>query len=292
MSTMKRQQKSQCRCVSRAESRNLERSGFRGRTIPPPRTALLILLLVSTTAVADDSPREAESPAQEFEALVAEYEEVGGAEEYAPRFFELEEKHRHDPAGVSALVWVLKRRRTKPEAIQAIELLEAHHLESGELGAACVTLARVPSTTGERLLRAILEESPHEDVRAQASYYLAYLLEDQLRIVSEFNRQPELADRMLQYYGQEYGAHLAALVTMRLEEQLEAVYEQMADSFADVAIDDATMGEIAEGALFRIRNLAIGQVAPEIEGEDIHGESFKLSDYRGNVVMLTFWGHW
>ncbi len=37
---------------------------------------------------------------------------------------------------------------------------------------------------------------------------------------------------------------------------------------------------------------AIGQVAPEIEGEDIDGVAFKLSDYRGKVVMLDFWGHW
>jgi peroxiredoxin len=37
---------------------------------------------------------------------------------------------------------------------------------------------------------------------------------------------------------------------------------------------------------------APGQPAPEIEGEDIDGKSFKLSDYRGKVVMLDFWGNW
>jgi len=36
----------------------------------------------------------------------------------------------------------------------------------------------------------------------------------------------------------------------------------------------------------------IGQAAPEIEGEDIDGVAFKLSDYRGKVVLLDFWGHW
>lgn len=38
--------------------------------------------------------------------------------------------------------------------------------------------------------------------------------------------------------------------------------------------------------------LAIGQVAPEIEGPDIDGVKFKLSDYRGKVVVLDFWGDW
>jgi hypothetical protein len=39
-------------------------------------------------------------------------------------------------------------------------------------------------------------------------------------------------------------------------------------------------------------HLSIGKEAPEIEGDDIDGESFKLSDYRGKVVLLDFWGHW
>jgi peroxiredoxin len=36
----------------------------------------------------------------------------------------------------------------------------------------------------------------------------------------------------------------------------------------------------------------VGQVAPEIEGEDLEGNRFRLSDYRGRVVVLTFWGDW
>jgi len=36
----------------------------------------------------------------------------------------------------------------------------------------------------------------------------------------------------------------------------------------------------------------VGQMAKDIEGEDIDGKPFKLSDYRGKVVLLDFWGHW
>lgn len=36
----------------------------------------------------------------------------------------------------------------------------------------------------------------------------------------------------------------------------------------------------------------VGKLAPEIEGEDVDGVPFKLSDYRGKVVLLDFWGHW
>ena len=39
-------------------------------------------------------------------------------------------------------------------------------------------------------------------------------------------------------------------------------------------------------------DLAIGKVAPEIQGVDGDGMPFKLSDYRGQVVLLDFWGDW
>jgi peroxiredoxin len=38
--------------------------------------------------------------------------------------------------------------------------------------------------------------------------------------------------------------------------------------------------------------LSVGSVAPEIEGRDINGLPMKLSDHRGKVVVLSFWGSW
>ncbi len=37
---------------------------------------------------------------------------------------------------------------------------------------------------------------------------------------------------------------------------------------------------------------AVGKPAPDIVGKDLDGVEFKLSDYRGKVVMLDFWGDW
>jgi hypothetical protein len=33
----------------------------------------------------------------------------------------------------------------------------------------------------------------------------------------------------------------------------------------------------------------VGSPAPEIQGVDADGVAFKLSDYRGKVVLLDFW---
>jgi peroxiredoxin len=36
----------------------------------------------------------------------------------------------------------------------------------------------------------------------------------------------------------------------------------------------------------------IGNRAPEITGKDTSGKTFKLSEYKGKVVVVDFWGFW
>ncbi|HEV3444883.1 MAG TPA: redoxin domain-containing protein [Gemmataceae bacterium] len=36
----------------------------------------------------------------------------------------------------------------------------------------------------------------------------------------------------------------------------------------------------------------LNKEAPDIAGIDFDGKKFKLSDYRGKVVVLDFWGNW
>ena len=42
----------------------------------------------------------------------------------------------------------------------------------------------------------------------------------------------------------------------------------------------------------RYHSLSVGKVAPETEGEDVEGQKLKLSDYRGKVTAIVFWGDW
>ena len=62
--------------------------------------------------------------------------------------------------------------------------------------------------------------------------------------------------------------------------------------FGDVTSGRNTLGAAAQSELNEIRNLGIGKPAPEIKGEDIDGTPFKLSDYKGKVVVVDFWGDW
>jgi len=47
-----------------------------------------------------------------------------------------------------------------------------------------------------------------------------------------------------------------------------------------------------EDLLYKVTHLVVGCEAPEIEGVDHDGEKFRLSEYRGKVVLLPFWGYW
>jgi hypothetical protein len=43
---------------------------------------------------------------------------------------------------------------------------------------------------------------------------------------------------------------------------------------------------------FKEKNLAVGMAVPDFTAKDIEGAQFKLSDYKGKVVLLDFWGFW
>jgi thiol-disulfide isomerase/thioredoxin len=53
-----------------------------------------------------------------------------------------------------------------------------------------------------------------------------------------------------------------------------------------------TLGEVAQARLDEIYNLTVGKPAPEIDGVGMNGKPLKLSDYRGRVVVVVFWGSW
>ena len=49
--------------------------------------------------------------------------------------------------------------------------------------------------------------------------------------------------------------------------------------------------EVAQDQLVGM-NVAVGRIAPDFETQDVDGAPFKLSDYRGKVVVIDFWGFW
>jgi len=55
---------------------------------------------------------------------------------------------------------------------------------------------------------------------------------------------------------------------------------------------DVRLGDEIRSAIELREKLGVGNVAPDIAGVDLDGVEFKLSDYKGKVVFLDFWGDW
>jgi hypothetical protein len=247
----------------------------------------VLLGLLGSMATADEP-----AVAQQYASLLDEYERTGGARAFAKRFLELAEGHPDDVAAADALLWVVGNVRGRSETTRALQLLAQHHATSDKLVTALPAIAEARSTAAEPLLRTVADSSPDPTTRALATYHLARLLDTEANLVDQLQAQPERAAQVLQYYGKEYGQYLAELDPAALGNRREQAYQWLLAEASDVPLQESTLGKIAERRLFAIRHLSVGRVAPEIDGEDINGQRFKLSDFRGKVVMLTFWGHW
>ncbi len=220
-------------------------------------------------------------------------------------FLALAENNPKDPAAVDALGWVISNNRMlkydpqSPRA-KAFKLLLRDHVKDEKIASVCQVLGEdivdLYSKEDEcgQLLRAVLEKNPHRPAKAQACLALAEQTESRLRQARQFRDRPELAKRYESFVGKEAIEALVKADPEKLSKDAEALYERVVKDFADVV--DPKGGKIAERAKGRLEVLRhpilVGKPAPEIEGEDIDGKGFKLSDYRGKVVLLDFWGHW
>jgi hypothetical protein len=99
------------------------------------------------------------------------------------------------------------------------------------------------------------------------------------------------------YLAQPWDKKLPEAEEAALLEEATRHFTEVTKYYASIPTPDgrATLGEQAASQLARVKNLPslkVGKEAPEIEGKDLDGKPFKLSDYRGKVVLLDFWGHW
>ena len=240
-----------------------------------------------------DSPKKVNtSPADRFKSLVKQYENEGRSRALTRKFLDLARRHPKSPVAVDALMWVASKSRGGAELKQALETLSKNHLKNPKLADLCRRLARKPSTATERLLRKLLKDSPHKAVRAQACFHLADYLKRQIQRIETLKADPNQARRLDQYYGQGFSKRLLSLNMAKMSQEIERLYELTVKSFAAVKFGEGTMGAVATKRLFAMRHLALGKSAPEITGKDVNGKPFKLSDYRGKIVLLDFWGHW
>lgn len=178
-----------------------------------------------------------------------------------------------DPTGadtMEGLKWVVRSGRNSQASADAWSIAVKHYLQDSGMEAFCGSVVRAEASAESMdRLRLVLDESPHRNVQGMATYALA------MQCKNFAEAHPEDAQQ-----------------SKRLLAEYATLLEEVQADYADVKYGRGTLGTTAAGALFKYNNLSIGKVAPDIEGDDIDGVSFKLSDYRGKVVVLDFWGNW
>jgi len=213
-----------------------------------------------------------------------------------PRLFAFIDADAKSEDSRNAANWVITTGRAQGDDLnRAIATLLKHHTDSPALDRTCVSLSRVPTTAAVRFMTTLEKQSPHAKVQAQACLSLAELYKRQAALAIQLKSADEARVKMLtSSYGRESIDILKAANPATLEKQAEAHFQKVMDTtdYANLPYGRSTLGARAKSNLFELRHLSIGKTAPEIDGEDIDGNPMKLSDYRGKVVVLDFWGDW
>jgi peroxiredoxin len=181
------------------------------------------------------------------------------------RFLAFAEKYPSQKQALDALFFVLHPDiyAERRQADRAAQLIQKDHVRSDRLDSLLQLLAVQDFPVGEKPLREVLKKNPHHPMQAQACLSLALLLKE--KAGADSPRQ-------------------AAKLTAEAEQLLERVVAR----YADVK----PVAQKARVELHELRHLTVGKVMPDIKGKDSGGKELKLSDYRGKVVVLTFWAGW
>jgi hypothetical protein len=293
-----------------------------------PVAATLLLLsgvFLSTAAAADvASPRPADPKAAErYKALLTEYQNASSSgralsdeerlkfvgqvyklrNRLALKFVELAEKNPKDPVAEDALIQAVWQVNGTPWPVElvgrddalprAFALLQRDHIRSDKLGPVCERISSGFCREYETFLRAVLEKNPHKNVQALACLSLAHFLSNRSQRLDLIEEEPDLAKEFRDLFGKEYLAALQRQDRRKATREAESFFEQAAQKFGEVKLSEGgRVGEKARAELFEMRHLVVGKEAPDIEGEDQAGKRFKLSDYRGKVVLLDFWSEY
>ena len=237
-----------------------------------------------------------------FKAFTAEMDAAEGLTgrartEYRARLMKLEEAHTASVTthAIKALAlvkelpdseirregleWLLSNSSLPSVAFRTIDLLAEQCIGDERLGTVCLRLRDAPAReTLISTLEGIVQRSTNLQVRGKASWALALQYK---RFAESAVSAPSTGSESRSEVGR-----------TPWDGKFRAQIQLVAEQYSDLTVGNTTLGSMAEALLRKYEQSPTGTLAPEIEGEDLDGVEFKLSDYRGKVVLLTFWGNW
>jgi hypothetical protein len=232
------------------------------------------------------------------------YEGIPKPDETMAKLWDLVEKNPNEKdATRTALQWLLSNYgyddKGQKGRDKVLDMLIRYHADDPKIGPVLNRLSNVPSAKAEELLRAVLAKNPSKGAKGVACLDLGKYLKNSAELVQQLKAKPEEGKQLEGFLGKETVMKLKETDAAKLAKEAEAAFEEADSKYGDVVLGkdrntmkNITIADQVAGELFEIRNLAIGKTAPDIAADDLDGKSFKLSDYRGKVVVIDFWGNW
>ena len=209
---------------------------------------------------------------------------------YVDALVAIMEREPTSEAARLAATWVV-RMDNGAVAGRSVRILSQHHL----LATPSAPLSRLPFDEAQDVLERQIALQPDAALRAQAQLALAnrhLLIEELARDASEILAlKPEDQEEAAFFSG--------GLSSVKFAESRDADAEHAAAVALLVELREGAAqhlppeeAELAEALFMSHLELGLGSIAPEIIGANLDGNEMRLSDFRGKVVVLDFWGHW
>jgi hypothetical protein len=208
----------------------------------------------------------------EVQALIAEAEESGvelteyppqPGSEFIPRFMAAAKEFEGSDDAVPFLMFAVQQGLGQPDSqgFEALQTLLAVHIKSEKL-----------------------------DPLGSMLGYLAYMIEEPeaLRIIAKCEKEAGSAN--LRAWAK--FARLKPIFANHApsSEAFLAAKKEMLAALAKT--NDPMLRGSFDSEVTVFEKFGLGMLAPDIIGPDLDGTEFKLSDYKGKVVFLDFWGDW
>jgi len=198
-----------------------------------------------------------------------------GQASLAPTVLAIVKQHLDHPAAAELLTWVcangIGKISGEPTAsfVEAADLIVERFASSPDISNLCGLMAGAKSNRkwadkAEKSLRTILDHNTHRMVRNRALFALAAVVQ---------------------------GAGEAR------QDEAERLYQQFITEFKDPPKENADpveklLRDLALAEIAEIGSRGLGKPAPDLVGEDLAGKPMKLADFRGKVVLVSFWATW
>ena len=256
---------------------------------PPADQDATIKSLISAYNKARDEYRAASAAATSTEEKkkVKRY----SVDDYSADIVAAIEQDVESPAAFDGLRWLYNKTKRSDEqtAEKYLALIMKYHYTRDRIGGVAnwIAYADQSEKTEQHLLK-ILKNNQHEVDLAQTV----------LAIIRHYQAVKEIqGDSIRRGFAEDsLGRKGMKYIDSRSQEELNLLIDKYfktgIEKYGEVQVSGKPFGETLEPYHFEHSRLRIGKQVPDIIGEDIDGVRFKLSDYRGKVIMIDFWGDW